>query len=196
MAKKSKKELDLEEPEIEDAAFSESYLSMGLGLLVVLVVGVLLFNFLNRGNNESDVDSEDNQEASEEQENEAPTAEEEGAYTVVEGDTLWSIAEETYESGFEWQRIADENGLANPHALEAGQTLTLPTVQANVLPETGISADKATIVDTYTVVDGDTLWSISCQVYGDCYRWLDIFEANSLASADYIDTGIELSIPR
>ncbi len=53
-------------------------------------------------------------------------------------------------------------------------------------------------VDSYTVVKGDSLWSISGKdsVYGDPYRWPLIYKANSdkIKDADLIYPGQDLSI--
>ena len=47
-------------------------------------------------------------------------------YTVQEGDTLASIAEEHLGSADQWQVIARANDISNPDRLEVGQTLTIP----------------------------------------------------------------------
>lgn len=47
-------------------------------------------------------------------------------YTVQEGDTLASIAEEHLGSADQWQVIARANNIENPDQLEVGQTLTIP----------------------------------------------------------------------
>lgn len=47
-------------------------------------------------------------------------------YTVQEGDTLASIAEEHLGSADQWQLIAQANDISNPDQLEVGQTLTIP----------------------------------------------------------------------
>jgi LysM repeat protein len=47
-------------------------------------------------------------------------------YTVQEGDTLASIAEEHLGSADQWQLIATANDLSNPDQLEVGQILTIP----------------------------------------------------------------------
>ena len=47
-------------------------------------------------------------------------------YTVQEGDTLASIAEEHLGSADQWQIIARANDLSNPDQLEVGQKLTIP----------------------------------------------------------------------
>ncbi len=46
--------------------------------------------------------------------------------TVIEGDSLWSIAAREYGSADDWRLIADENGLDNPRLLVPGQELILP----------------------------------------------------------------------
>ena len=47
-------------------------------------------------------------------------------YTVQEGDTLASIAEEHLGSADQWQVIARANDISDPNQLEVGQTLTIP----------------------------------------------------------------------
>ena len=46
-------------------------------------------------------------------------------YTVKGGDTLWSIACRFYGDGTRWQTLAAKNGIANTHALQIGQVITL-----------------------------------------------------------------------
>jgi nucleoid-associated protein YgaU len=48
------------------------------------------------------------------------------AWTVTEGDTLWSIASEEYGDPERWRIIATANGIVNARALEPGRELTLP----------------------------------------------------------------------
>jgi nucleoid-associated protein YgaU len=52
-------------------------------------------------------------------------------------------------------------------------------------------------VQTYTVLSGDTLWTISEQVYGDGSNYMKIFEANTsiLEHPDHILPGQKLVIP-
>lgn len=46
--------------------------------------------------------------------------------TVMQGDSLWSIAAQEYEDPEKWKLIAQENGILNPLKLSPGQTLKLP----------------------------------------------------------------------
>lgn len=128
-------------------------------------------------------------------------------YTVKGGETLWMIAEKNYDSGYAWVDIAKANKLADPNAIEVGQVLTMPTVivkktttgevaavnPTGAQPQTG----KVTITsDTYTVVTGDTLWSVAVRAYGDGYAWTKIAKANNLKNPDVIHKGNVLKLPR
>lgn len=59
-------------------------------------------------------------------------------YTVAEGDTLWSIAEKSYNDGFKWNEIAEANNITDATILEEGTQLTIPEIagnQADTSPE-------------------------------------------------------------
>ncbi len=203
---------------LDNAEISENYISIGLGLLVVVVIGILLYNyFTNRTKQPEKVSEETISE-------EATTSAKPGStYTVVEGDTLWSISEKSYGTGFNWQEIAKANNLGENASLEAGQKLEIPVVSSPqpevsqapeatpvaqavesspTLPETGVTEptpapEKVTITgSTYTVVAGDTLWDIACRAYGDCYAWSRIAEANKLVNPNLIHPGNEFTLPR
>lgn len=47
-------------------------------------------------------------------------------YTVVEGDTLWAIAERFYGDGNRYPEIAAASGIANPDLINVGQVVTIP----------------------------------------------------------------------
>ena len=48
---------------------------------------------------------------------------------------------------------------------------------------------------TYTVQEGDTLWTISEQAYKNGFLWEQVAEANKLESPDDIAAGMEINIP-
>lgn len=50
-------------------------------------------------------------------------------YTVVEGDTLWDIAERFYGDLSNYQAIADASGISSPDEIQPGQELTIPWLQ-------------------------------------------------------------------
>ncbi|BBZ76213.1 lectin [Mycolicibacterium anyangense] len=55
-----------------------------------------------------------------------PPAPEPRTYTVVEGDTLWAIAERFYGDGNRYPEIAAASGIANPDLINVGQVVTIP----------------------------------------------------------------------
>jgi len=83
--------------------------------------------------------------------------------------------------------------------IEVGQKLTLPEVSAKkpTLTKPTLSANTQTLSgDTYTVVKGDTLWSISLRAYGDGYKWVSVAKANKLVNPNVIHVGNVLTLPR
>lgn len=102
-------------------------------------------------------------------------------YTVVSGDTLWDIAEKFLGSGSRYAEIKVANGLSSD-TIYPGQVLIIP------------SAGSSSEVFTYTVMSGDTLWSIAEKFLGSGSRYAEIKAANGLSS-DIIYPGQALIIP-
>ena len=180
---------------------SEQNISMVLGALVVIVIGVLIFNYF-RG-----VD----QKVSTEEESapgEIKLIEEEGRFVpeglpkthkVEKSENLWMIAEEYFGSGYNWVDIAQENKLVNPNRLLVGQELMIPKVEVIEpveLPVTGMG--EAISGNEYAVEKSDNLWEIAVRAYGDGYQWTKIWQANEnlVKNPDIIQPGQVLSIPR
>lgn len=153
---------------------------MVLGAIVIVVVGVLVVNyFKDRGTT-------------------IPGLSEEGrTHTVVAGETLWSISEKYYGSGFNWVDISKANNLDNPGAIETGQKLTIPDVTSELATTVTETSDTNAISGaTYEVVKGDNLWNIAVRAYGDGYRWVEIARENNLVNPDLIHAGNILVLPR
>lgn len=191
MPKKNKfDEVPVETVTPEGEKQSESYLSMGLGLLVVIIVGILLYNFfVSKRGQQVTQQQQGTQETSATSSAQLPET-----HTVQDGETLWGISEKYFQSGYNWTDIANANSITSPETLEAGQVLSIPKVQP-ILPETGIG-DALPTVNSYTVKEGDTLWDIACQVYNDCYAWGKIADANNVADPISLQPEIELQIPQ
>ena len=111
-------------------------------------------------------------------------------YVVQAGDSLWSIAQAKYADGYEWVTIANANNLDNPDAIDVGQKLAIPKSSKET------KASKKLYGNTYTVLEGDSLWSIAEQVYKDGYRWTDIARVNSLFNPDLIYSGNIFKLPK
>lgn len=98
-------------------------------------------------------------------------------YTVQPGDTLSGIAD-TY--GTTYQKIAADNGIANPNLIYPGQVLK---IYINGGGEPG--------EQYYTVVSGDTLSGIAAR-YGTTWQWLA--EVNGIANPNLIYPGQVLRV--
>lgn len=129
------------------------------------------------------------------QQNTSPTSQ---LYAVVPGDTLSAIAQRFYGDASYWTLIYEANlGLiANPNLIYPGQVFTIPS--ASSLTPGSQTGRGLTLANPYTVRAGDSLWSIAQAIYGNPYRWVDIYNANlNLIGADpgLIYAGTVLTIP-
>jgi len=173
---------------------------MVLGALVIIVVGVLIFNYFKG------IGKKGTEEISQKQDNEVILVEEEGkivpqglptTYKVAEGDNLWKIAEKFYTSGYNWVDIANANNLTNADLLFVGKDLTIPKAEV-IKPIVTVAQQSEPVItsEQYTVVEGDSLWEIALRAYGDGYQWVKIAGENSLDNPDLIHPGNILTLPR
>jgi len=88
-----------------------------------------------------------------------------GTYVVQTGDTLGKIA---LRYGISYLALSAANGILNPNLIFVGQVLTIPgaagspsTPAPTVAPATPVPGTPVPGGTVYTVVRGDTLWSIS-----------------------------------
>ena len=183
-----------------------------LGLGVVVIGALLLVMFIKSKTALSPV-SQPTQEVSSTKTQKVEAQKKINTYTVAAGETLWSIAEKQYKSGYNWIDIARANKLQNPDVITAGTTLTLPVVEIKTVKAKQVVAAATTVekqeksetaqvvetkitADKYTVKSGEFLWDIAVRAYGDGYKWVEIAKANNLANPDMIFSGNELKLPR
>lgn len=183
---------------------NQSKVSLVLGALIILVIGVLVFNYFNKSKatlgpaqqtqKEEDVSPDKMQ----------------GKYTVKTGDTLFIIAEKYYADGEKFSEIAKANNLTDADQIEAGQVLELPRIpvrEAEASPQetalgTGTGGGNTTIWgpriegETYTVVENDWLSTIAGRAYGNIMAFDKIAKASNIANPDHIEPGTVLTIPR
>lgn len=107
---------------------NQSKLSMVLGALIVLVVGVLVFNYFNKA--QPDLGPAQNTQEGDVSPDQLP-----GKYTVKEGDTLFLIAEKYYKDGYQYAEIAKANNLTDANSIDTGQVLEIPKLE-NAMAET------------------------------------------------------------
>ena len=170
---------------------NESSISFVLGLIVVLIVGSLIINYLksDRGNIPEELLSGVNSIESVNK-----------THKVEKGDNLWNIAVNYYGDGFKWVDIATENKLENASNLEAGQELIIPNVEDMKVTvaenDDQQTTENSITADSYQVQKGDSLWSIAVRSYGNGYQWTKIAKENSILNPNIIHTGNVLSLPR
>ena len=182
--------------------WDDSYVSLSVGLIVVVIIAVLGVVFFKGNRAMQDTSSTQLKPSvdsiqSQDQVGNKNTGKIGSTYTVKAGDTLWSISEKVYKSGYNWVDIAKANNLTNPGNIFAGNKLAIPNVKAKEITVAQTPTKVMTIAgNTYTIQKGDTLWNISVRAYGDGYSWVKIAKANNLSNPDLIFSGNVLKIPR
>lgn len=178
---------------------AESTISIVLGVLVVVIIGVLLFRYFRNFSLSKKVENVNLENIATEDSSEKFTGELPTKYVVVAGDSLWKISEMYFGYGYNWGDISAENKLSNPGKLLVGQELIIPNVAVRK-PLLTASVTKAVVnpitSSNYSVVKGDNLWNISVRAYQDGFKWVEIAKANNLTNPNVIHVGDALSIPR
>lgn len=123
-------------------------------------------------------------------------------YRIQAGDSLWTIAETKYGSGFNAYDLAKANNIENPSLIEVGTIIVIPSLTPKAATQGEITASAASTaqatsdVTTYVVKQDDTLWMIAEQMYGDGFSYVRIVEANNIQTPSIIYPGTNLNIPR
>lgn len=196
--------------------FGESYTSLILGIVVVIIASILLISFV-RNREGIELPSGDTPDISS-TEIGPDTEDRPGEYTVKEGDDLWSIAETQTGSGYNWIAIQEANEITNPNDIAAGSKLVIPTITetqpttvatsvtpspqvtnaptATPTPANDTTTQKPAITGTeYTIVAGDTLWGIAERRYKSGYEFTRIAQVNNIANPNWILAGQKISLP-
>ncbi len=190
---------------------SDSYKSLIYGIVTVVVLFIVIaLGIRTMQQNKAQIDDE--ALMTQNTQTKTTTPDNNNSYTVVEGDTLWGIAEKSYNDGFKWKEIAKANNLQDSTSLEKGMKLVIPSLPSEnknmtqaptAQPEMDNKASlpSSTTMNkiegsSYTVVHGDNLWDIAVRAYGDGYRWVELAKANNLSNPGLIFSGNVLTLPR
>ncbi len=75
--------------------------------------------------------------------------------------------------------------------------IMLLAAMALLVPNPVEARQTVTVPETYTVVDGDTLWGLARRFYGDAMLWTLIYEANrpQIPTPEQLDPGTVLALP-
>jgi nucleoid-associated protein YgaU len=175
---------------LKNLKLNEESISMVLGALVIVIVGILIVNYIKDRRSQTLPEALTTS-------NQSQVGK---THTVAKGETLWSISEDVYGSGYNWTDVYKANGLKS-EKIEVGQELSLPDVSAKQPTATKqvitINPGVQTITtSSYVVVRGDSLWKIAIRAYGDGYKWVEIAKANNLKNPNIIHAGNVLMLPR
>lgn len=221
----SKKETSFLNKVQSDLENKNTLLNLVLGALIVIVAGVLIFNYFNRS---KELGPSSTSLASPTTDVDVAKDSLPGNYTVKEGDTLFVIAQKYYDDGWQYTNIVEANKLTNENTIEIGQVLSIPKLKTTAttsspsppVAASPASTDSAIMVeptptlsptvtvdptlygekitgDTYTVQAGDWLSTIAARAYnGDIMAYTKLAQTNNIPNPDLIEVGQVIRIPR
>jgi nucleoid-associated protein YgaU len=189
----AKKKTVVKEKKTVKKSWQENYASFILGAIIVVILGLLVANFITQRNQNIDQGVQ-TQQAVEEQKKLEEQKANPSDYKVAQDDSLSKIAEKVYGDMSLWPVIAKTNNIANPNIIDVDTVIKLPSKDE-------VAKIKEDMTKTeYTVAEGDTLFKIAEQVYGDGSKWTILDKANKvgrLANGNpLIFVGNKLVIPR
>ncbi len=183
--------------------FGESYSSLILGIVVVIVTTILLVflvkdrNITQQTNIKKDVSSTnntiDNKTLAKISLTTAPTQTPAVSLNPSPTKKPTSIPTPTVQPKKIASAVKLSPTITKKPTLKPTATVQ-PTAIAVKLSPT-ITPQKVTNGKTYTVVSGDNLWKIAEAQYGSGYNWVDIAKANNLENPSVISAGTKLTIP-
>lgn len=210
----------------KDLQLSQSSFSLILGILIVVILGILIYNFFNKPKGVTGPA----QQTTSQQQADVAKSNLPGQYTVKAGDTLFDIAQKYYNDGNQFPEIMKANKLTDENLIVVGQVLQIPKMESSPSPSPSPSSNpdvspsptdpnqqsnrtqpvvggtggainqtiwgEKITSDTYTVQPGDWLSKISGRAYGDIFQFDKIAKANNIANPNLIEPGMVLKIPR
>ncbi|MCW1949024.1 MAG: LysM peptidoglycan-binding domain-containing protein [Candidatus Shapirobacteria bacterium] len=180
---------------------TEEIVSMFLGLVIVVVVGSLIFNYFQKNKGTIDIPGASTEIKLTDVVGDRLTVDGEKVYEVVKGDSLWKIAVKEYDDGYAWVKIAAANNFKNASVIEVGQKIVLPKLESKTVVSSTKDLSKGSSVSQggeYKVVKGDSLWKIAVRAYGDGYQWTKIWQENKnkLNNPNSLEIGMMLNVPK
>ena len=175
--------------------FGESYSSLLLGILVVIITTVLLV-FLVRDrnsiqNNPSQRISSTNTELTNTTDEEKLSFASASAGVTKVPTILTPTAKPTLSPTLQ-PTLKPSIVITKIPTLKPSVTLMQPTIVAQTTPAVSVIDKDA---KSHTVVAGENLWSIAERYYKSGYNWTDIARVNNLSNPGMIRTGMKLTIP-
>lgn len=107
---------------------------MVMGILVIIVIGIFGINYFSQKDKEQKSTLPSNNE---EITNVSPTsANLPTKHVVTENESLWSISEKYYGTGYNWVDIREANNLTNPDQIKVGTEIIIPNVMPRKIEKT------------------------------------------------------------
>lgn len=182
--------------------FTEETISIVFGIVLIIILLVSAYSFFSNRRNSPQITLEAASTQSADLTQNGPY-EPVQTYTVLEGESLSSIAKKLYGDIVYWPLISMENRIEDVNTIRAGEVLDLPgrdvllDFTKKVKPGqilTGVSIEALTD-KTYQVKKGDTLWHICERRYGDPRKYVDIAKINKIQNPNYIEVDWQLTLP-
>jgi nucleoid-associated protein YgaU len=125
-----------------DLQNNQSYLNLILGGLIIVVLGVLVYNYFNKPTSDlgSSMETQNEQIQGDVAKESLP-----GEYTIKEGDTLFTIAQKYYDDGYKYTEIVKANQMANENQVEVGQKITIPKLDMPTTSMTPSASPEASM---------------------------------------------------
>jgi nucleoid-associated protein YgaU len=184
--KNTKKEVNPSSSFFDYLKFGESYTSLILGVIVVIIATVLLLSFVQNHQAQKPEQQVKNQQ--------------EGKLASLSGDlALTTTIRPTSAQILTATSTAKITNTPKPTNIIAKVSTPTPAkkVQTTETVKNERKVDKKTTNEKfYTVVSGDTLWSISEKIYNSGYNWVDIARENNLENPGDIHSGNKLFLPK
>jgi len=200
---------------------NEGNISLGLGVFVMILAGVMLFKYFQNANLTGDRVEEISSASTDvpavvsttpqvsENKNENKKAEvkteekkvvavkiDPGTeYTIVRGDNLWKIAEKTYGNGFNWVKIYEANKSvlgSNPREITIGAKIVLPKTEE--IAQANTTETTKAIVSEHKVNKGDNLWTIVSNACGTGFGYPAVAAENKIENPRLIYAGQVIKI--
>jgi nucleoid-associated protein YgaU len=177
--------------------FSESYSSLVLGIVVV-IIGTAILLSLVRGKNTTP-----KPESNLSLQNTGTTIEDNSEVTFTEDERIISSATKRPDDPTPTQEVKeDKKPTATPTVAPtavptASKSPTLIPTKKPVAKVTKAPQKEVLKQGTnYIVKEGETLWGIAEKTYKSGYNWVDIARANKLSNPDSLATGMKLVLPK
>lgn len=161
--------------------FGESYTSLVLGIIVVIISTILLLSFIQNRNANKNINTTQIVTPV----SVTPEASIAATTTVTAAPTVTKIVSTPTAVQ---KQVAQK--VASTKAPTATPTSVKPTEKAQEKKKEVNPKQK-----TYVVTADDTLWNIAEKVYKNGYNWVDIARANKLNNPDVIHKGTKLVLP-